>query len=110
VDDVSVVFRTNPYGTLGTFGWGLEVAFEVDQTNESARHGWSVVLLGRGRLLDHHEVFDLARAHGLESWAGGDKSLYVQLVWRHISGREVGWSDDADSADALLHLRSSTGP
>ena len=31
VDDVSVVFRTNPYGTLGTFGWGLEVAFEVDQ-------------------------------------------------------------------------------
>lgn len=56
------------------------------------------------------EICDLAREHGLESWAGGDKSLYVRLAWRHISRREVGWSDDADPADALLHLRSSTGP
>lgn len=110
VDDVSVVFRTNPYGTLGTFGWGFEVAFEVDQANESTKHGWSVVLLGRGQLLDRSEVTTVAREHDLDSWAGGDKSLYVRLAWRHISGREVGWSDEADSADALLQLRSSTGP
>jgi hypothetical protein len=68
------------------------------------------VLLGRGQLLDRSEVTSVAREHALDSWAGGDKSLYVRLAWRHISGREVGWSDEADSADALLQLRSSTGP
>jgi nitroimidazol reductase NimA-like FMN-containing flavoprotein (pyridoxamine 5'-phosphate oxidase superfamily) len=51
VDNRSVVFRTSPFGTLGTFGWGFEVAFEVDHTNEATKHGWSVVLLGRGLLL-----------------------------------------------------------
>ena len=110
VDNLSVVFRTNPYGTLGTFGWGFEVAFEVDQTNETTKHGWSVVLLGRGRLLDKPEVEALARGNGLESWAGGDRSLYVRLGWRHISGREVGWSEGSDPAEALLRLRASTGP
>ena len=110
VDEESVVFRTNPFGMLGTFGWGFEVAFEVDRTDEAAKHGWSVVLLGRGQLLDRLDVDNVAREHGLESWAGGDKSLYVRLVWRHISGREVGWNDEADPADALLHLHPSTGP
>ena len=81
-----------------------------DQTNETTKHGWSVVLLGRGRLLDRPEVEALARDNGLESWAGGDKSLYVRLGWRHISGREVGWNEGSDPADALLRLRASTGP
>jgi hypothetical protein len=110
VDKASIVFRTNPFGTLGTFGWGFEVAFEVDHTDEASKHGWSVMLLGRGQLLDRPEVNDVARDRGLESWAGGDKSLYVRLTWRHISGREVGWSEESDSGGALLHLRTSTGP
>jgi uncharacterized protein len=110
VDKESLVFRTNPFGTLGTFGWGFEVAFEVDDTNEAAKHGWSVLLLGRGQLLDRFEVEEFARERGLESWAGSDKSLYVRLTWRHISGREVGWNDESASADAALHLRTNTGP
>src|SRR4051812_15955802 len=74
LDGESVVFRTSPYGTLGTFGRGLDVAFEVDHFNEAARHGWSVMVLGRGQLLSAVEVQELARGRGLDSWAGGDRS------------------------------------
>jgi nitroimidazol reductase NimA-like FMN-containing flavoprotein (pyridoxamine 5'-phosphate oxidase superfamily) len=110
VDGESVVFRTNPYGTLGTFGRGMDVAFEVDHIDEAVRHGWSVMLLGRGELISSTEIRELARGRGLTSWAGGDKSLYVRLVWRHMTGREVGWGVDSDPMDLLLQLRPTTSP
>ena len=110
VDGDSVVFRTNPYGTLGTFGRGLDVAFEVDDVNESIRHGWSVMLLGRGELLPSSEIQELARGAGLRSRAGGDRSLYVRLVWSHMTGREVGWEAGAVPTEIVLLMHPSTAP
>ncbi|MBO0812007.1 MAG: pyridoxamine 5'-phosphate oxidase family protein, partial [Microlunatus sp.] len=43
----SIVFRTSPYGVLSELVREADVAFEVDQLDESSRSGWSVVVRGR---------------------------------------------------------------
>src|SRR5215217_8199581 len=52
VDGASIVFRTAPSGVLGTFGWGIDVAFEVDHLDWSSRQGWSVVVKGKAAIIE----------------------------------------------------------
>ncbi|GII28850.1 pyridoxamine 5'-phosphate oxidase family protein [Planotetraspora mira] len=73
----------------GVEGCELVIAFEVDRFDHAAREGWSVLIRGGA----HHVVSDsehaAAAASGLESWAGGERELYIKVVPVEISGRRV---------------------
>lgn len=91
----SVVFRTAPYGELGTYGPGTELAFEVDRLDYERHQGWSVVILGRGQVVQEaDEVADIRSTWESRPWAGGSRNMYIRLRWREVTGRRVGedWS------------------
>ena len=104
VDGQSIVFRTSAYGTLGSIGWGIEVAFEADHFDWSTRRGWSVVVKGRADIIEDPAEADRLRELGREPtpWAGGVRRLYVRVPWREITGRTVGTEWLGSSPPAVM--------
>jgi nitroimidazol reductase NimA-like FMN-containing flavoprotein (pyridoxamine 5'-phosphate oxidase superfamily) len=92
VDGHSIVFRTSPYSALGAIGWGMDVAFEVDQLDWATRRGWSVVLKGRADVVDDPAEVERLRELGKEPdpWAQGVRRQYIRVPWTQITGRAVG--------------------
>jgi nitroimidazol reductase NimA-like FMN-containing flavoprotein (pyridoxamine 5'-phosphate oxidase superfamily) len=93
--DGAVVFRTAEHGALdedlrtGIANADYRVAFEIDGFDLGAREGWSVLIHGPA----HHVTGtgqDAVRAAGLESWAPGERELFVRIVPSRITGRRVG--------------------
>jgi nitroimidazol reductase NimA-like FMN-containing flavoprotein (pyridoxamine 5'-phosphate oxidase superfamily) len=98
VHDESVVFRTTPYSELGSYGPNTELAFEVDRIDGELRQGWSVVVLGRGQVVeDPDEVADIRSTWGPRPWAGGSRNLFMRVPCREVTGRRVGddWSTES---------------
>ena len=67
VHEDAIVFRTAPYSELSTYGWNVDLAFEIDQ-------------------LDPDDVQRIRRTGDPEPWAAGPRHLYVSLVWRQLTG------------------------
>jgi nitroimidazol reductase NimA-like FMN-containing flavoprotein (pyridoxamine 5'-phosphate oxidase superfamily) len=97
--DGAVVFRTAPNGPLdedlrtGITGADYKVAFEIDSIDLATRQGWSVLIQGPA----HHVTGageDAVRGAGVESWAPGDRELFVQIVPSRITGRRVGLPEE----------------
>jgi nitroimidazol reductase NimA-like FMN-containing flavoprotein (pyridoxamine 5'-phosphate oxidase superfamily) len=89
--DDAIVFRTAPYSELGTYGWNNDVAFEVDHIDYERHQGWSVVVLGRAELVeDPRELREIKQQWDPRPWAGGQRNLYLKLVWRDVTGRRLG--------------------
>jgi nitroimidazol reductase NimA-like FMN-containing flavoprotein (pyridoxamine 5'-phosphate oxidase superfamily) len=91
----AIVFRTAEHGPLdedlrtGIADADYKVAFEIDDIEPAARRGWSVLVQGPA----HHVTGagqDEVRAAGVESWAPGDRELFVRIVPSRITGRRVG--------------------
>jgi nitroimidazol reductase NimA-like FMN-containing flavoprotein (pyridoxamine 5'-phosphate oxidase superfamily) len=91
----TVVFRTEEDGALaedlrtGIPGADYLVAFEVDETDTATKTGWSVMV--RGGV--HHVDDEATRAEllqaGIESWAGGERDLFLQVTPSVVTGRRV---------------------
>jgi nitroimidazol reductase NimA-like FMN-containing flavoprotein (pyridoxamine 5'-phosphate oxidase superfamily) len=90
VDGDAIVFRTVPYGVLGSYARGTQLAFEVDHLDHATSAGWSVVATGRSSVVEEHEDLMRYRDVGPQPWAGGSRFMYVRLPWRTLSGRIVG--------------------
>ncbi len=87
----SVVFRTTPYSELGTYGWNVDAAFEIDDVDYERHVGWSVVAVGRMAIVDDaDELADIRRGWEPRPWAQGARRLYLKLTWRDLSGRRIG--------------------
>jgi uncharacterized protein len=87
----AIVFRTAAYSTLGTEIDGREVAFEVDEVDGDAGHGWSIVVSGQAEIVsDPDEAAQLHRVADPQPWAPGVRPLYVRIPVRRISGRAIG--------------------
>ena len=83
----AIVFRTAPYSELSTYGWNVDLAFEVDRLDHDTRLGWSVVAVGRAEVIeDPDEIQRIRRADDPDPWAPGPRHLYVRLAWRELSG------------------------
>ncbi len=92
--DGAVVFRTAEHSALdedlrtGIAGGEYKVAFEIDDIDMAGRQGWSVLIQGPA-----HHVADAERAAavqaGVESWAGGERELFVRIVPSRITGRRI---------------------
>jgi nitroimidazol reductase NimA-like FMN-containing flavoprotein (pyridoxamine 5'-phosphate oxidase superfamily) len=85
----SVVFRTDPGAKLAAAVRGAGVGFEVDQTDEIERTGWSVLLRGTAEeVVDADEVAELEQLH-LQPRAPGAKQHYVRIEVNLLSGRRI---------------------
>lgn len=86
-----VVFRTSPFGVLSELVRPAPVVFEVDELDEEARSGWSVIARGRAQavaspaLLTHLWTLD-----GAEPWAAGTRNLFIGIEVEHLTGRSFG--------------------
>jgi nitroimidazol reductase NimA-like FMN-containing flavoprotein (pyridoxamine 5'-phosphate oxidase superfamily) len=86
----AIVFRTAPYSELGTYGGGVDAAFETDQLDYTTRKGWSVIAQGHLTFVDDpDEVHDIRGAADPWPWAAGPRSLYMKLTWRELTGRRI---------------------
>jgi nitroimidazol reductase NimA-like FMN-containing flavoprotein (pyridoxamine 5'-phosphate oxidase superfamily) len=87
----AIVFRTAPYSELSTYGWNVDLAFEVDHFDYEAHQGWSVVAIGRAHVVDDpDEVQRIRQEWDPRPWAPGSRNLYVMLPWRELSGIRLG--------------------
>jgi len=96
VDD-SIVFRTTPYGVIGTFARDALAAFEVDYFDYHGHRGWSVVARGRiEAIADPRDVDRIQHERPPRPWAEGTRNLYFRLRWDELSGRRLGegWTRD----------------
>jgi len=92
--DGSVVFRTTEDSPLdedlrtGITGADYAVAFEIDAMDTVGRLGWSVLLQGPAhRLTGGDRVW--AERSGVESWAPGDRDLFIQVIPTRVTGRRI---------------------
>jgi nitroimidazol reductase NimA-like FMN-containing flavoprotein (pyridoxamine 5'-phosphate oxidase superfamily) len=91
VDEGAVVFRTDD-GLKLTLAERADVTFEVDGIDAEAREGWSVVIKGRAEevtVYDRPALRERVSSLLLFPWAEGDKSHWVRIVPRQISGRRI---------------------
>ena len=91
----AIVFRTAEHGPLdedlrtGIANADYKVAFEIDDIDPAGRRGWSVLIQGPAHHVTGAEE-DAARRTGVETWAPGDRELFVRIVPSRITGRRVG--------------------
>ncbi len=95
LQDGAVVFRTAQHGPLdedlrtGITGADYKVAFEIDSIDLASRQGWSVLVQGPANHVAGADEEAVRRA-GVESWAPGERELFVRIVPSRITGRRVG--------------------
>lgn len=88
--DGDIVFRTAPHSELGTYAWDTDVAFEVDELDFENHQGWSVLVIGTGRIIeDREEIDDIRQRWNPQPWAAGLRHLYLKIVWRDVTGRRL---------------------
>jgi len=85
VDGHSVHIRTAAYSAAARETDDSPVAFEVDDFDEDARSGWSVLMRGHAHL-EYHAAPSEADP---QVWAGGARRLLVRIEVEEITGRRV---------------------
>jgi uncharacterized protein len=91
MDGDSILIRTTPYSELGTYGWKTPLAFEIDHIDYESHQGWSVVVNGRGSLVeDDAELDDLRGGGQPRPWASGARNLLLRLTPQEVTGRRLG--------------------
>jgi nitroimidazol reductase NimA-like FMN-containing flavoprotein (pyridoxamine 5'-phosphate oxidase superfamily) len=85
----SVVFRTAPGTKLGSLLREEDAAFEIDGIDAGGRTGWSVVIVGvADEVTGPGEMRRLDKL-GLEVWAPGERTHWVRIRARTVSGRRI---------------------
>jgi nitroimidazol reductase NimA-like FMN-containing flavoprotein (pyridoxamine 5'-phosphate oxidase superfamily) len=93
--DGAIVFRTAEHSPLdedlrtGIADAEYKVAFEIDDLDPAAREGWSVLVQGSAHHVRPGAERESAEAAGVESWAAGDRELFVSITPAHITGRRI---------------------
>lgn len=89
-DDGHVALRTEP-GTKLTAAAQGQVAFEVDEIDEAARTGWSVLVTGVGyEVTDALDASSVAtRRFPVDTWAPGQKTHWIRIESEQVSGRRL---------------------
>jgi len=85
----ALVLRTSEGSMLHSLGNGSPVAVEVDNVDQAAQTGWSVI--ARGRVWEITDPADIASfADGaVQPWAPGPKDRWMSVLPHAISGRAI---------------------
>ena len=72
------------------------VGFEFDRIDDVFSEGWSVIVTGSARLVDHPDDLVEHAAHGLVPWAGGARVAVVAITADEVTGRVIvhDWSTE----------------
>lgn len=65
------------------------VGFEIDRIDDVFSEGWSVIVTGSARLVDHPEQLVEHAAHRIEPWAGGARGAVVAITADEVTGRII---------------------
>ena len=84
LDGGDVVLRSGPGPKLQAAERGDTVAFEVDDLDEEAHTGWSVVVVGRAR-----RVPASAGLAAPEPWSSGPRRHLVRITPVRVTGRRL---------------------
>lgn len=91
MDRQTIVLRFTE-GTKFVAANHANVTFEIDQIDQAARRGWSVLVQGLAEeVTDRHreEVIERTLASGVEPWAPIEHGHWMRLIPHAISGRRV---------------------
>ncbi|MEW1636844.1 pyridoxamine 5'-phosphate oxidase family protein [Streptomyces sp. NPDC093801] len=87
--DGEIVFRTGA-GTVLARAASTEAAVEVERIDEVAARGWSVLAVGVLEAVSHPDALErLADAAHAAPWAGGERTHWMKLAPRRLTGRRV---------------------
>ncbi|MFD5467226.1 helix-turn-helix domain-containing protein [Kitasatospora sp. NPDC127059] len=87
--DATILYRTAEDGTLARTA-GSEVAFEVDQLDETFATGWSVLVNGTVSVVSDEEAVRWFEQHSdPHPWAGGARDTWMRIRPTGISGRII---------------------
>jgi nitroimidazol reductase NimA-like FMN-containing flavoprotein (pyridoxamine 5'-phosphate oxidase superfamily) len=65
------------------------VAFEVDQFDEAAHTGWSVVVTGRATLVTDPGERKRLRDSGVRSWTAPVEEVFITVAPELVAGRAL---------------------
>ena len=85
----SVVFRSGRGTKLTGLLRAHAVAFEVDEIDEAARTGWSVIVSGRAEEVIRTDDLAHVEALGLDPWVPGDVPHWFRVRTEMVSGRRI---------------------
>lgn len=90
VDGSTVVLRSVAGGKLDAAIVGNPIAFQLDDHDAVRGTGWSVLVRGRGELIEDRDRI-VQYASQLDSWAIDDpaKATWIRIVGDEISGRRL---------------------
>jgi nitroimidazol reductase NimA-like FMN-containing flavoprotein (pyridoxamine 5'-phosphate oxidase superfamily) len=87
--DGDIVFATAEGTKLrSALAQGL-VAFEVDEIDELAETGWSVLFVGEAREVTDPDELGQIRRLGVRPWVSGARDHWVRLEKSFVSGRRI---------------------
>jgi nitroimidazol reductase NimA-like FMN-containing flavoprotein (pyridoxamine 5'-phosphate oxidase superfamily) len=86
-----IVIRTDP-GVKLDAATLASVAFEIDEVDVEKRTGWSVVVQGFSQDVTDaiDPVSELLKAVPVDPWVPGDRSHWIRIEPRYVSGRRLG--------------------
>lgn len=95
VHDGAILFLTTLHGaTDEDLRTGIEhaeyrVAFEVDEFDQTAREGWSVLVQGPAHHLDSDSERADAQTAGVVPWPDGVRDHFIRITPARITGRRI---------------------
>jgi nitroimidazol reductase NimA-like FMN-containing flavoprotein (pyridoxamine 5'-phosphate oxidase superfamily) len=95
VHEGAIVFRTaqdSPTGEdlqTGIAHAEYQVAFEIDDIDETAREGWSVLIHGPAHRMTSEAEQASVLASGVEPWPGGPREQAIRITPARITGRRL---------------------
>lgn len=90
LDGERVVIRTSRQGAIVAGVDKTVVAFQADHIDIGRRSGWTVTVIGEGRLVDDESESARLAELPLLPWVAGDHDAYVVLPAGLVSGRRIG--------------------
>ena len=87
--DKALVFRTTEGSMLHALGDGAPAAVEIDNVDQAAQTGWSVIVRGRvWEITDPKEIATFAEG-SVQPWAPGANDRWMWVLPHAISGRSI---------------------
>jgi uncharacterized protein len=80
-------FRVAPYSQLAVGLHDRPTSYEVDDFDPARKVGWSVLVRGVSEFVDVDDLPDVDQRPA--PWVQGQRTLYVRLRTRSISGRRI---------------------
>jgi nitroimidazol reductase NimA-like FMN-containing flavoprotein (pyridoxamine 5'-phosphate oxidase superfamily) len=65
------------------------VGFEIDRIDDAFSEGWSVIVTGSARQVDHPDQLVEHAAHAARPWAGGARGAVVAITLAEVTGRVI---------------------